>query len=175
MPLSHGNAHKVKNPVDKEQLVPVNSLNMPVIYYKYEEDRMTQAILFIGVAAFIVYAAFSISYYIDLRRTSNALREFLMNTEGNLNAALIELKGTLENMNKITENVSGITKDVRDITDTVVSVEKGIQNFYGKVKNELASAAEANVAGLKAGIATGVVTLVRNMRERRSDDHEGGP
>ena len=136
---------------------------------------MIQAILFIGVAAFIVYAAFGISYFLDLRRTSNALRKFLMNTEGNLNAALIELKDTLENMNQITANVSGITQDVRDITDTVMSVEKGIQNFYGKVKNEFAASAEANVAGLKAGIATGVVTLVRNMRERRSDDHEGGP
>jgi uncharacterized protein YoxC len=135
---------------------------------------MTQAILFIGVVAFIVYAAFSISYLIDLRRTSNALRAFLMNTEGNLNAALTELKGTLENMNKITANVSGITQDVKDIADTVVSVEKGIQSFYGKVTNEFAAAAEANVAGLKAGIATGVVTLVRNLKERRSDNHEGG-
>jgi hypothetical protein len=98
-----------------------------------------------------------------------------MNTEGNLNAALIELKDTLENMNQITANVSGITQDVRDITDRVVSVEKGLQNFYGKVKNEFATAAEANVAGLKAGIATGVVTLVRNLKERRSDDHEGSP
>ena len=136
---------------------------------------MTQAILFIGVVAFIVYAAFGISYFMDLRRTSNAFREFLMNTEGNLNAALTELKATLENMNKITTDVSRITQDVRDITDTVVSVEKGIQNFYGKVKNEFATAAEANVAGLKAGISTGVVTLVRNLKERRSDDHEGGP
>jgi len=136
---------------------------------------MIQAILFIGVVAFIVYAAFGISYFMDLRRTSNALREFLMNTEGNLNATLKELKGTLENMNKITTDVSRITQDVRDITDTVVSVEKGIQNFYGKVKDEVATAAGANVAGLKAGIATGVVTLVRNLKERRSDDHEGGP
>jgi hypothetical protein len=85
------------------------------------------------------------------------------------------LKGTLENMHKITANVSGITQDVRDIADTVVSVEKGIQNFYGKVKDEFAAAAEANVAGLKAGIATGVVTLVRNLKERRNDDHEGVP
>jgi uncharacterized protein YoxC len=135
---------------------------------------MIEAILLIGVVAFMVYAAFGISYFMDLRRTSNSLREFLMNTEGNLNAALKELKGTLENMNKITMDVSRITQDVRDITDTVVSVEKGIQNFYGKVKDEFATAAEANVAGLKAGISKGVVTLVRNLKERRSDEHEGG-
>jgi uncharacterized protein YoxC len=133
---------------------------------------MTQTILLIGVVAFIIYAAFSIFYIIDLQRTSNALRAFLKNTEGNLNATLTELKSTLENMKNITANVSGITQDVRDIADTVVSLEKGIQTFYGKVKDEFAAAAEANIAGLKAGITTGVVTLVRSLQERRSDDNE---
>ena len=136
---------------------------------------MTQAILLIGVVAFVIYAAFSISLLMDLRRTSNALRAFLANTDGNLNATLEELKSTLENTNKITANVSGITQDIREIADTVVSVEKGIQHFYGKVKDDVAAAAEANIAGLRAGIATGVVTLVRSLKERRSDDHEGGP
>ena len=136
---------------------------------------MTEAILLIEVMVFIVCAAFFISLFLDLRRTSSDLRAFLNNTEGNLNDTLKELKSTLENMNKITANVSGITQDVRDITDTVMIVEKGIQKFYGKVKDEVASAAEANIAGLKAGIATGVVTLVRNLKERRNDDHEGNP
>jgi uncharacterized protein YoxC len=135
---------------------------------------MTEKILIIGVAAFIIYAAFSIAYIINLQRTSNALRVFLKNTEGNLNATLTEFKSTLENMKKITANVSGITEDVRNIADTVVSLEKGIENFYGQVRNEFAAAAEANIAGLKAGITTGVVTLVRNLQERRSDDHERG-
>ena len=133
---------------------------------------MIQAILFIGVVAFIVYAAFGISYFMDLRHTSNALREFLMNTEGNLNATLTELKGTLENMEKITSNVSGITQDVRTIVDTVRILEKGVQVLYGKVKDEVAPAAGANIAGLKAGITTGVATLVRSLQERRNDDDE---
>ena len=136
---------------------------------------MTQAILLIGVVAFIIYAGFSIAFLLDMRRTNIALRSFLMNTEGNLNAALEELRSTLENTNKITANVSGITRDVREITDTVVSVERGIQHLYGKVKDDVAASAEANIAGLKAGIATGVVTLVRSLKERRNDDHEGGP
>jgi uncharacterized protein YoxC len=133
---------------------------------------MTQTILLIGVVTFIIYAAFSISYIIELQRTSNTLRAFLKNTEGNLNATLTELKSTLENMKKITANVSGITQDVRDIADTVVSLEKGVQTLYGKVKDEVATAAEANIAGLKAGITTGVATLVRSLQERRSDDNE---
>ncbi len=133
---------------------------------------MTQTILLIGVVAFIIYAAFSISYIREIQRTSSMLRAFLKNTEGDLNATLIELKSTLENMNKITANVSGITQDVRYITDTVVTLEKGVEALYGKVKDEVATAAEANIAGLKAGITTGVVTLVRSLQERRSDDDE---
>ncbi len=133
---------------------------------------MTQTILLIGVVAFIIYAAFSISYIREIQRTSSMLRAFLKNTEVDLNATLIELKSTLENMNKITANVSGITQDVRYITDTVVTLEKGVEALYGKVKDEVATAAEANIAGLKAGITTGVVTLVRSLQERRSDDDE---
>jgi len=136
---------------------------------------MTQAILLIGVVAFIIYAAFSIAFLLDMRRTNVALRSFLMNTEGNLNDALQELKGTLENTNNITANISGITRDVREITDTVVTVEQGMKRLYGKVKDDVSAATEANLAGLKAGIATGVVALVRSLKERRNDDLEGGP
>jgi hypothetical protein len=36
---------------------------------------------------------------------------------------------------------------------------------YLDVKERLGSAAGANIAGLKAGITTGVATLVKNMQE----------
>jgi len=134
---------------------------------------MIEKILLVGVVAFIIYAAFSIAYIINLQRTSNALREFLRNTE-NLNATLTELKGTLENVRKITANAGAITENVKDIAYTVVSLQKGIESLYGVVTKEFATAAEANIAGLKAGIITGLATLVRNLQERRSEDHERG-
>jgi hypothetical protein len=40
------------------------------------------------------------------------------------------------------------------------------------MRKGLGPAAGANLAGLKAGTATGVVTLVKNLKEGRSDDHE---
>jgi uncharacterized protein YoxC len=133
---------------------------------------MTQTILLIGVVTFIIYTAFHIFYIIELQRTNRALRAFLENTEGNLNATLTELKGTLENIKTITANVGGITEDVRNITDMVMILEKGVEALYGKVKGEVATAAGANMAGLKAGITTGIATLVRSMQERRNDDDE---
>lgn len=135
---------------------------------------MIEIILGIGVAAFIVYAGFSISSARSVARTSDRAREFLSNTEGNLNAALSELTSALENVRKITGNINAVTEDVRKITDTVASLEKGVHDLYGYLKSDLAPAAGANIAGLKAGIKTGVVTLVKNLQQERSDEHERG-
>jgi uncharacterized protein YoxC len=135
---------------------------------------MTEIILGIGVGAFIVYAVFNIIYLMSMKRTSERVSAFLANTEDNVNAALVELKGTLENLQKVIGDIGAVTADVRQISDTVASMEKGMRGVYQYVKEGLGSAAGANIAGLKAGITTGVVTLVKNMREGRSDDHERG-
>lgn len=129
-------------------------------------------ILGVGVAAFVIYAAFSIASLLAMRRTSEALYEFVKHSEGNLNATLTELKSTLENTRKITENVGVITEDARQIADALVGLEKGVKSLYGRLTDELTAAAEANIAGLKAGITTGVVTLVRNLKEKEASDHE---
>ncbi|HEY6009976.1 MAG TPA: DUF948 domain-containing protein [Nitrospirota bacterium] len=134
---------------------------------------MIEIILGIGVAAFIVYAGFNISSTLSMKRTSDKAREFLTNTEGNLNAALSELTSALENIRKITGNINTVAEDVRRITDTVALLEKGVHEMYGYLKEDLGPAAGSNIAGLKAGIKTGVVTLVKNLQEERSDDHEG--
>jgi uncharacterized protein YoxC len=108
----------------------------------------------------------------NMRRTSDRMAEFFRNTEANLNGTLSELRDTLENMKKITGNVNEVTEDVRQIADTAASVERSIRGLYFSAKEGLGTAAEARIAGLKAGIRTGVVTLVKNLQEGRSDDHE---
>ncbi|NTW57763.1 MAG: DUF948 domain-containing protein [Nitrospirae bacterium] len=133
---------------------------------------MLEIILGIGIATFIVYTIFNVTYILSKRRTSESMASFFRNTEGNLNAALAELKETLENLKKITSDVSAVTADVKQISSSVARVERNIRGVYGHMKEGLGSAAGANIAGLKAGIATGVVTLVKNIRKGRSDDHE---
>ena len=136
---------------------------------------MLEIILGVGVAAFIVYAAFSIIYIMSMKRASDEMREFLKNTEGNLNATLSEFKSTLENMRKISGDVKEVTADVRQISHTMASLEKGIRDIAVYLNESLGSAAEANIAGLKAGISTGVATLIKNLQEGRRDDHEREP
>jgi len=135
---------------------------------------MTEIILGIGVATFIVYTVFNVSYIISMRRTSESMSVFLRNIEGNLNATLSELKGTLGNMKKITGDVGAVTEDVKQISDSVASLERSMRGLYDQMKEGLGSAAGANIAGLKAGITTWVATLVKSMHEGRREDHERG-
>lgn len=135
---------------------------------------MHDILLGVGVAAFVVYAIINSIYIMSMKRMSERVERFLGNIEGDLTATLAELKGTLENTRKVTGDVRAVTADVREITDAVVSLERGVHELYKQVQDGVASAAGANLAGLKAGIKTGVVTLVRNMQQERSDDHERG-
>ncbi len=134
---------------------------------------MTDVLLGIGVAAFVVYAVFQIMYIRSMKRASDRMAEFFQNIEANLSGTLSELRDTLENMKKITGNVREVTEDVRQIAGTAASVERNIRVMYRSAKESLGTATEARIAGLKAGIRTGVVTLVRNLQEGRGDDHEG--
>jgi hypothetical protein len=133
---------------------------------------MIEIILGIGVATFFVYTIFNVSYILSKRRTSESMASFFRNTEGNLNSALLELKETLENLKKITSDINAVTGDVKQISNSVARVERNIRGVYDHMKQGLGSAAGANIAGLRAGITTGVVTLVRKMQKGRSDDHD---
>ncbi len=132
---------------------------------------MIEIILGVGVAAFIVYASFSISTLVSLKRTSATLDEFIKRTEGNINSTLAEVKGTLENVQKIIDDVGAVTQEIRQISNAVANLDRGIWKLYGYLKEGLGPTAEANLAGLKAGIKTGVVTLVKNLKTSK----EGSP
>lgn len=136
---------------------------------------MNEIILGIGVAAFVVYVAFNSYYIVGMKRTGDAVRAFLKNTESNVNAALVELNGTLGNLRKISGDIGAVTEDVKQISDSVASVERSIRGLYDNIREGLGSAAGANISGLKAGITTGVATLVKSMQDGRRADHEREP
>ncbi len=87
---------------------------------------MIEIILSVGVIAFIVYTAYFISYVVSLKRASAAVNDFVKHTED----AMLELKGTLENIRKITGDVGAVTEEVRQLSNTVAGLEKGIRDLY---------------------------------------------
>jgi uncharacterized protein YoxC len=135
---------------------------------------MTDLILGIGVGVFVLYAGFNIAYLVSVKRTSDDMRAFLKGAGDNVNETLRELRTSLENLRRIIGNVNAVTADVREISDAAVGLERSVQDLIRYVKQGIGQAAEANIAGLKAGISTGVATLVKNLQQGRSDDHGSG-
>jgi len=131
-----------------------------------------EKLLDIGIIVFILFVIASVAHYVKAWHTSSAVRDFLKNSESNVEDVLVELKGTLQNLRKITSDIGTVTEDVKQMTDSLANVEKDMRYLFQYAKNELAATAQANLVGLKAGVKTGVATLVRTLKERRGDEHE---
>jgi hypothetical protein len=80
--------------------------------------------------------------------------------------------GNAENFRKISENVAVVTEDVRGITSSVAELQQEVRTLYSAMKDTAGLEARADLAGLKAGIRTGVASLVKGIKEERSDEHE---
>jgi len=126
-------------------------------------------VFIIGVVVFIIYAAFNIAHMIEMRRTSIALQQFIKRTEENLHPTLTALRGILEDVEKATNNIAVLTRSLREVAGTVARVENTINGLYEHYIGGLGEAARANMAGLKAGVKAGVVTLLKDLNNRKEE------
>jgi len=106
---------------------------------------------------------------ISVTRASVTLDGFIKRTEGNINGTLVELKGTLENVRKIIGDLGTVTEEVKQVSHTVASLDKGLRDLYCYLREGVGPTAEANYAGLKAGIKTGLITLVKNLQTSKEE------
>lgn len=128
---------------------------------------MNETLLSIGIVVFIIYAAFNIVNTIEMRRTSIALRQLIVSSEEDLRPALAALRGILEDVGKTTNDVAVLTQSLRGVADTAARVEHTVNGLYEYYREGLGKAARANIAGLKAGVKAGVVTLLKDLNDRK--------
>ena len=133
---------------------------------------MNYMLMNIGVVVFIVFAAVSIAYQVNNYRAASALRQFIRESSGEIQNVLVELRVTLENFRKITDNVHVVTEDVREIANLVADLQRDIRTLYSFIRETVGGTVKADIAGLKAGVKTGMAALVKNLREERSDRDE---
>ncbi len=130
---------------------------------------MYLVLAFIAVATFVVYAVFNVLYLMDLKKTSHAVRRFVVQTENTLIPALAEMRTTLEEVKKVASDVSLVTDKLRTAANAIVTVEKTIQDVYSYYRKGFGETASANVSAVKAGIMTGVLTLVKNLKTKKEE------
>jgi len=135
---------------------------------------MNDMLMNIGVVVFIAFAIVSIVYQVNSLRAATALRHFIQQSSGEMQNVLTELRGTLENFRKITDNINVVTEDVRVITNSVADLQRDVRTLYSFIRETVEGSVKADFAGLKAGVKTGIETLVKNLRTERSDRDDRG-
>lgn len=126
-----------------------------------------EILLAIGVLTFIIYTSFNIYYLIELRRTSLAMRQLIARTDENFHPTLAALRRIFEDIGTITDNAAALSKSLRDAAIAIGAAEKMIRTLYQSYEENFVEVARANVAGLKAGVKTGVVTLLKNLKDKK--------
>ncbi len=126
---------------------------------------MLEILLAVAVVTFMVYAGFQIAYLLELRRTSAEVRAFIRKMDTQIDPMLHDLRLASSHVRRLTENAASVTEQVREVVDTITVFERVAKKLYEEYRDEIVMHAGANVAGLKAGVKTGFITLLRTLRE----------
>ncbi len=124
-------------------------------------------LLTVAVITFVIYAFFNISYLIEMRRTSVAMRQLITKTGENLHPTLSAVRSIFDNFKTIADNAAVLSKSLRDAAEALTVAQNAITDIYQSYAVNLGQKANANIAGLKAGIKTGVVTLFNNLKDKK--------
>lgn len=128
---------------------------------------LIELLVALGVVSFIIYASFNIFYIIEMRRTSHAVRQLVVRAEENLLPTLAAARHIFEEIQTITDNAAVLSKSLRDAAEALSAAQNTIKDMYLSYDENLGQSVRANVSGLKAGIKTGVVTLLSNLKDRK--------
>jgi hypothetical protein len=126
-----------------------------------------ELLLAIGVVSFVIYAAFNIFYIIEMRKTNFAIRQLVARAEENLHPALAAVRHIFEDIKTITDDAATLSKSLREAAEGLTAAQNAIKDMYQSYEENLGKSVRANVSGLKAGIKTGVDTLLSNLKDRK--------
>lgn len=126
-----------------------------------------ETLVMTGTIALIILAAVAVVFLVIVLRSGAELRRTIKNTAEDMDSALVEFRAVLAVVRKAADDAAAVTGNVRDLTDTAVYLERGVRQVYENYLDELGVAAGANIAGLKAGVRTGLLTLFRNLSHRK--------
>jgi uncharacterized protein YoxC len=116
--------------------------------------------------AFLVLTGFIVSFLIELKKTTIAVREFLKTTETVIKPALEELQQTMKSLRNTTDKVNDIADDLQDVSHALRDTGQTIKQV-STVIGGITSATCIKVSGLRAGIRTALELLLHSFIQRK--------
>ncbi|MGO9379735.1 MAG: DUF948 domain-containing protein [Dissulfurispiraceae bacterium] len=114
-------------------------------------------IVFLAALFFLIYSS------IQIKKTAEAVNEFIRTTDQRLKPVLEETDLTLKSIRAITDDVGAVTSNIRNVSDAVSDVAENIRAvsmIIGDVREQISLRA----LGIKAGIQTALGVLMKHHK-----------
>ena len=127
---------------------------------------MDLAVLLIAIAA-IVLAAFIVPVIIEIKKTTVALREFVVNLDRELKPTLHELQGTVTEAKGLIAEVSARTGEIKGLTTALGETGQNLRGINKAIGSATGIIAGTSVwaAGLKAAFSFILERLAKKRKE----------
>lgn len=112
------------------------------------------AVIILAVAV-LAASVFLISVLVELKKTTRRLNGFIDSLDRDLLPAVTELRYALEDIRTTTKRARDLSEALHDVADNVRSVSDVVSG----VRRET----NATLAGLKAGLKTGLGVFLKNL------------
>ncbi|HTY20513.1 MAG TPA: DUF948 domain-containing protein [Geobacteraceae bacterium] len=128
---------------------------------------MDLAVLLIAIAI-VILAAFIIPVFIELKKSSIALREFIGDLDRELKPALHELQGTLKEAKGLLAEVSARTEEIKTLTTALGETGHNLR----VINHALGSAVGVvtSTSAWAAGVRAAFKLIVERLAKKRKEE-----
>jgi len=123
---------------------------------------MSQFWIGLLVLAVLVVSGFLIALLIELKKTTQSLREFLKTTGESTKTTMEEMQQTLKSLRGISENIKGMTDDVKSFSVVVRETGQSLKLLSDMV-NDISTSVVKEVSGLRVGLRTALEVFWNNL------------
>jgi methyl-accepting chemotaxis protein len=129
-------------------------------------DSTLTWIIGLSVIAVVVLLAVGI---MELKSTARTLRGFVETAEHSLNPTLVQMQETLSSMKKVADNMTKVTEDVKTLSGSAREIGQNVQRLTETMRSvtgvvdNIASMANTEASGLKAGVRVGFQVLLKSL------------
>lgn len=129
--------------------------------------------LFLGIiaAGFVILLVFLIPLILHAKKTLMSLGNFINTTQESLSPLLLELKISVERLNRITEDIEDSTKNVQHLAKTIGETGELVDELNNFIKKTGLSFS-IKTASLGIGIKTALATLAKGIIKKGGNADE---
>ncbi|MCX8030589.1 MAG: DUF948 domain-containing protein [Thermodesulfovibrionales bacterium] len=121
---------------------------------------------FVIILIFLLAIGFLIYAILELKKISQNLKTFFIQTEERLNPVLSETELTLKSIRKVTDDLGEVSGSIKEVSKSINEITTNL-NTLSLLINELRVSILKRTLALRVGFREALTTFIKQLKERR--------